>query len=438
MSGGDAHPAPQAEAEHRTSGVAASPASEAGPTSTLEAAAGTVALRPFAGAWFCYFAAIGVYSLYAPLWFQQLGLSALAIGAIASLQAWTRVLAPYGWGWLADHRNQRLALLKIAGVASAVSALALALAGRYGIAAIVVCVAVLFLANGAVMPLTEASLAHHLNMASGRGGGRYGRTRVWGSIGYMVSVTVFGFVLERLGIGTWPWIVFTMWALLAASMWRLPHGQDGTAHESAAPGALRVLRRPEVAWFFASVFCIVVAHTGIYAFFSLFVAAHGMDESTIGLLWTVGLLVEIAFFWHQGQWFSRLSMHGWLLLAALVAALRFGLMAVSGGNLPLLVLTQTTHAITFAAQHAACIALVARYFPGRLRGRGQALYSTLGYGASGVIGGVAGGAIIERLGFAAMFGAAAAAALASAWCVLRSRRAAEAAAPAETGAQRRP
>ena len=43
---------------------------------------------------------------------------------------------------------------------------------------------------------------------------------------------------------------------------------------------------------------------------------------------------------------------------------------------------QLTHAVTFAAHHAACIALVSKHFPGRLRGRGQALYSALGYGLS--------------------------------------------------------
>jgi PPP family 3-phenylpropionic acid transporter len=379
------------------------------------------ALRPYARAWFCYFAAMGVYSLYAPLWFQQLGLSALAIGAIASLQSWTRVFAPYGWAWLADHTNQRQALLRVSGVSCAVTALALALTGRFGIAAVSLCVALLFIANGAVMPLTEASLAHHLNMASGGGGGRYGRTRVWGSIGFMLSVIVFGFVLQRLGLPSWPWIVCGMWALLAWSLWRLPQARDGAHGEAAAPGAMAVLRRPEVAWFFASVFLVVLAHTSIYAFFSLFAASYGMNESAIGLLWTVGLLVEIAFFWYQGHWFERLSLHRWLLLAASLAALRFGVMAASGGNVVALVLTQATHAVTFAAQHAACIALVTRYFPGRLRGRGQALYSTIGYGASGVIGGVAGGALIERWGFPAVFGAAAASALLSALCVLRSQ-----------------
>jgi PPP family 3-phenylpropionic acid transporter len=110
------------------------------------------------------------------------------------------------------------------------------------------------------------------------------------------------------------------------------------------------------------------------------------------------------------------------LLGAGVAALRFAAIALSGGNVVVLALTQTTHAITFAAQHAACIALVTRYFPGRLRGRGQALYSTIGYGASGVIGGVAGGAVIERWGFPALFWAASVSALLAAGCVMRSRR----------------
>jgi PPP family 3-phenylpropionic acid transporter len=183
-----------------------------------------------------------------------------------------------------------------------------------------------------------------------------------------------------------------------------------------------VLRRPEVAWFFAGVFLTVLAHVSLYAFFSLFAASFGMSESAIGLLWSVGVLVEIGFFWTQGHWFHRLSMHNWLLLAAGVATLRFGAMAAFGNWIAVLVLTQMTHAITFGAQHAACITLVSRYFPGGLRGRGQALYTTLGYGLSGVIGGVAGGALIERWGYPAVFWASSGAALLSALCLLRSRR----------------
>ena len=91
-------------------------------------------LRAFAAVWFTYFAAIGLFSTYAPLWFKSLGLPALVIGLIASLQSWTRVLAPYGWGWLADHSGRRVELMRLAAVLAALSAAALALTGRLGLA----------------------------------------------------------------------------------------------------------------------------------------------------------------------------------------------------------------------------------------------------------------------------------------------------------------
>jgi PPP family 3-phenylpropionic acid transporter len=96
-------------------------------------------------------------------------------------------------------------------------------------------------------------------------------------------------------------------------------------------------------------------------------------------------------------------------------------MATLGGAWVVLVLAQCLHALTFAAQHAACTSLIDRYFAGPFRGRGQALYSTLGYGLSGVIGGVAGGAISLRWGFEAVFAAAALVAAAATLCCWRSR-----------------
>ena len=63
-----------------------------------------------------YFGAIGLFSPYSPLWLSHLGYSTLAIGSFAALQSWTRIVAPYGWGWLADHGGRRVALLRVAAV----------------------------------------------------------------------------------------------------------------------------------------------------------------------------------------------------------------------------------------------------------------------------------------------------------------------------------
>jgi MFS transporter, PPP family, 3-phenylpropionic acid transporter len=179
-----------------------------------------------------------------------------------------------------------------------------------------------------------------------------------------------------------------------------------------------------VAWFFASAFFTVLAHTSLYAFFSLYLVSLGYGKGAVGALWAVSVAVEILFFWQQGRWFARWSAHRWLELVALVTAARFAATAGGGAWLPVLLAAQLAHAFTFAGHHAACIVLVGRLFPGRLRGRGQALYTTLGYGLSGLLGGVGGGWIIDHHGYAAVFWVAAGCGLAGWWCARRSSRAA--------------
>jgi PPP family 3-phenylpropionic acid transporter len=353
---------------------------------------------------FAYFAAIGLFNPYAPLWFQSLGYSTLLIGTLASLQSWTRVVAPYAWSWWGDHSGRRVELIRLAAFGALLAAL-----GLFGVRAAVpvaVVVALLFLANSGVVPLYEAMLSQHLNTATGIDPARYGRVRMWGSVGFIVSVTGFGALLEAAGIDVFPWFVAAMNALLLVAALRLPATRSEAVHDEPAPPVLPLLRQPAVAWFFASVFFTVLAHTSLYAFFSLYLVTLGYGKTAVGAFWAISVVVEIAFFWFQGRFFHWLSPVGWLKLVAAVTTLRFIAVAAGGAVPAVLVLAQAAHAITFAGHHAACIALVHRHFPDRLRGRGQALYTTLGYGLSGVIGGVGGGWLIEGLGYPAVFWAA--------------------------------
>lgn len=378
-------------------------------------------LRVFGAVWFCYFASIGAFNPFAPLWFKELGFSTLAIGTIASLQAWTRVLGPYAWGWLGDHGTPRVRLVQLAAGLSLLAACSLLWVRGY--TAVAVCTALLFLANGGVVPLTEATLARHLATGQGMDAGRYGRVRVWGSVGFIVAVVVIGVLLERVGIGFFPLVVVLTYAALVLAAWRLPSAPEPVQGHEGVPPVLSVLRRPAVAWFFSAVFFTVLAHTSLYTFFSLYLDALGHGKATVGVLWAVSVALEIAFFWWQGRFFDRLSPHAWLQWAAAASVIRFALTAAFGALLPVLVLAQALHLLTFAAQHAACIAIITRHFPGALRGRGQALYTVLGYGLSGVVGGLAGGWLSTQFGIRAVFWAAVLAATVGWWCAWRSTRA---------------
>ena len=378
------------------------------------------ALGRFGALTACYFAAIGLFNPYAPLWFQSLGFSTLLIGSIVSMQSWTRVIAPYAWSWAGDHSGRRTELIRLAALGALLAALGLL--GVQAAVPVAVVTALLFLANSGVVPLYEAQLAHLLHTKDGIDPRRYGRVRVWGSVGFIVAVTAFGAMLERFGIGVFPYFVAAMNALLLAAALRLPVTHDEAAQGEAAPPVLPLLKRPAVQWFFASVFFTVLAHSSLYAFFSLYLVSLGYGKAAVGALWAVSVAVEILFFWGQGRWFLLFTPHRWLQVAAAVTALRFAATAAGGVWAPVLVLAQATHAITFAAHHAACIALVHRHFPGRLRGRGQALYTTLGYGLSGVLGGVGGGWLISQQGFEAVFWAAALCAVVAWGCASMAQR----------------
>lgn len=377
-------------------------------------------LAAFGAVWFAYFATIGMFNPYAPLWFKELGFSTLAIGAIASLQSWTRILSPYGWGWLGDRSGRRVAIVRAAALLCVGAAAGLMFVREYAWVAFFT--ALLFLVNGAIVPLSEASLAAHLNQSGEMDTARYGRVRVWGSVGFIVAVLVTGALLQAAGIDLFPYLVTLMFGLLLLATLRLPAAREDVARHAGAPGVGAVLRRPVVAWFFASVFFTVLAHTSLYAFFSLYLDALGYPKAAVGALWAVSVVGEIVFFWFQGRWFGSLSPHRWLTWAAALSVLRFAAIAAFGGHAAVLVFAQLLHAVTFAGHHGACIVLINRYFAGPLRGRGQALYTVLGYGISGVLGGIGGGWLSSRLGFDAVFWVAAAAALAALLCVRAAER----------------
>lgn len=381
-------------------------------------------LWPFAALSASYFAHVGFFNPYLPLWLKDQGYGVLAISAFLSLQAATRLFAPYAWGTLADRTGQRVKLMRYG--ASAALVVAAALWFPLGGAALFVVLLLMFTHTSGVMPMNEAALAQLVSADGTFNVRRYGRVRLCGSLGFLFTVVLAGTWFERFGMQHFPaWAFLTLGAVVA-STWALPDTPEATHHATTRPPDVwPLLRLPEVRWLFVSVFFHVLSHTFIYVFFSLYLDGLGYSKTAIGLLWAVSVVIEIGWFFTQGRWLPLLSLNAWLLLAAGVMVLRMGLTAGLAGWWPVLVLAQALHAVTFAAHHTACIALVSHHFAGGLRGRGQALYTVIGYGLTGVCGGLVGGAVSEVFGMASVFWLAACcagAALASAWRLQRIRR----------------
>ncbi|HVL56187.1 MAG TPA: MFS transporter, partial [Burkholderiaceae bacterium] len=148
-----------------------------------------------------YFAFIGALSPYAALYFAARGLSIVEIGVLMSLPQALRIFAPAFWAWLADRSGKRVVLLRVsAAVAVATMLLFPAAASAPGFAALML---VLFFATAAQLPIAEAMALH---VARGDAG-RYGRLRLWGSIGFIGAVLLLGPLLDRWGVVTLPWLL---------------------------------------------------------------------------------------------------------------------------------------------------------------------------------------------------------------------------------------
>jgi len=359
-------------------------------------------LVPFAALSATYFAHIGFFNPYLPLWLKSQGLPIVVISLLASVQSFTRVFAPYAWGALSDHTGERVRLLRFSAMVALLSSAGLWFNG--GAWWIGLVLGVLFTHTSSMMSLTEAAMAH---LVAGDWG-RYGRIRLWGSAGFMLTVFLAGAWFEHYGMGGFPaWTAVTLAGVLLCTWW-LPNLREAGSHEHAAREAVGpALRQPVVRWFLASLFFHVMAHFAIYGFLSLYLDSLGYSKAMIGALWAVSVVVEIAWFYLQGRLLGRMTMERWLVVCAAATVLRMAMTAGMAGWLAALFVAQALHALTFATHHTACIALVSRHFPGRLRARGQALFTVIGYGFGGVLGVLAGGMIASRWGFELMFAVAA-------------------------------
>jgi len=377
-------------------------------------------LAPFAALSASYFAHIGFFNPYLPLWLKDLGLSITVIGLLTAVQAATRVLAPYGWGWLSDHTGERVKLLRFCAGAALLCSAGLLVQG--GVVCLAFVLLLMFIHTSAMMPMSEAALAHLVSTGGDFDSRRYGRVRLWGSLGFLVTVFVAGAWFEHQGMQSFPsWAVGSLVAL-NLSVWWLPKQREPAHHSDAPLPVMDVLRQPRVQWFFATVFFHVLSHIGIYVFFSLYLDELGYSKTMIGVLWAVSVAAEIVWFFTQSRWLPKCSLSMWMLICAAAMVLRMGLTTWAAEWLLALLFAQVLHALTFATQHTACIALLSHHFPGRLRGRGQALYASIGYGVPGVLGALGGGALSDALGLSSVYAvsiATAALACVCAWQCMR-------------------
>ena len=361
--------------------------------------------RRLAGFYFFYFAYLGAFAPFFSLYLKSIGISAVEIGMLMSLPQLSRIVAPHVWGWLADRRASRLAIVRLAGIAGLVSYLGV-FAGSGFMLLFAVLLAMTFFWSAA-LPLIEATTLGHL----GEETARYGRIRVWGSIGFIVAVVAVGYVLDWVSIKALLWVVLAMMIGMLAFCWKIPEAAV-PPHAADQQPIWHIIRKPEVVALIAACALMAAAHGPYYTFYSIHLVNHGYSKALTGWLWALGVICEIGIFIWMPHLYRAFTLRQILIASFALAVVRFLLIGWAADSTALLVFAQTLHAATFGSFHAAAIGVVHKLFRGRHQARGQAIYGSLAFGLGGTIGGLASGYAWERLGAASTFSLGAACALA--------------------------
>ena len=356
-----------------------------------------------AGFYFFYFSVLGALVPYWGLYLKSIGFSPVDIGSLTAVLMISRIVAPNLWAFIADHREDRMRVVRIAAFLTVVLFAGVFAGTSFWWLAFVMLAFSFFW--HASLPLLEVQVMHHTRHQPGA----YGRVRLWGSLGFIASVTALGPVLDAAG----PWWILPALIALMAGIWlyslTLPESEMAGHMEHAGP-FMKVVMRPEILAFLTACLLMQVSHGPYYTFFSIYLDSHGYSKTVIGLLWAYAVVAEIVVFLFMPRILGHVPVRSVLMTSFALAALRWLMIGYFPDDLPLLILAQTLHAASFGTFHAAGMQMVYKFFVGRHQHRGQAVYSTVAFGLGGAIGSFYSGLTWATLGPGPTFAIAAAAA----------------------------
>lgn len=348
----------------------------------------TVRLAAF---YLLYFGALGALVPYWGPYLKHLGFSPAEIGELMAVFMATRIAAPLLTGWLSDRFGQRMVLVRLATVGSCVTFAGVLGGQSYAWLALV---SVLFsFCRSATLPPYEANTLNHL----GRRADRYGRLRLWGSVGFIGGVVALGVLLERYGESMLPPVVLGIFVAIALLSLTIPD-HPGRPPVEDAPRLMQVLLQPGVIGLFAVSVLMVASHGPYYTFITIHLEDSGYAKSQIGFLWGLGVAAEVGMFLVTSRLLRRFSARTLMVTSLAVTALRWVLIALFVRHLGVLLFAQTLHAFSFGLFHAVNIHVIHRRFTGPLQARGQALYAAVSHGLGGALGSLAAGYAWTGLG----------------------------------------
>lgn len=310
---------------------------------------------------------------YWSLYLQDQGFSFAEIGVLSSIAIITRFFAPFIWGWVADKSGKRMLLVRIATWMEAlIWFMIFIIPNNFQSVALLMLIFSFF--QNAILAQFEGVTLFWLG---DQREALYGRVRKWGSIGFILGVFAIGAILEVVHISMLP--ILLLCIAFLAFIWSFTIKEPDTAPQAQKKleSLIPILKRPEIACLFSIEFIMLFAQAPFYSFYSNYLKAAGFSTTSIGFLWSVGVIAEIIMFAYANRLLARFAWRHLVMTCLLATGIRFVLVGLFADSFGMQFISQSLHAFSFGLFHMVAMRIIFSNFSVGQQGRAQALYSTM-------------------------------------------------------------
>ncbi|MCH8540256.1 MAG: MFS transporter [Opitutales bacterium] len=335
---------------------------------------------------------------------EEVGLRESVIGQLLALSSIAIVISPLIITGLADSRFGGKRLLSWIFLGSTACMLALAWWGTPWAAFVFLGLHMLLFVS--VIPLQDG-----LNFSVQKGRREeglaetpYHHVRVWGTIGFVVP-SLFLFVLFWLGASTVVilYVAAFVGVLGYINTLRLPSfvaapavkKQKGKKHGVPTMEAIRVFANPRMVVIGAGLFLAHLGSAAYFGFYPLYLTREiGLSERSAGLVFNIGVVVEIVFILGFGWALRKLGLRRLLVIAMALTALRMFLLAAFP-TVGMAIVSQVFHGMVVIALQVGPVLFLNSLAGDHFRSSIQGFYTMAIAGSSRVVGHLWAGSLAE-------------------------------------------
>ena len=297
---------------------------------------------------FFYFSIIGVFIIFLPKILEIYGYESYQIGIIYSISPLIRFLIPF---FFLKFFCFNQSLYKKALLISILSAVSFYFT-IHNIYLFTISNFFLGISLGIILPYIESYSLEYLKKE------RYGKSRLYGSIGFMlIGVVLAKFLNIDFNYGI-DFFVISVFFMVFYGYKIIKMDEFKKSDNSTKKGNFSLISHK---YLWISIILMQVSFAGFYNFFTIYEFKHGISYETISYLWAFGVICEIILFNYQTKFF-RFSLLFLLKISIFFTLIRWLMLFFFPSNLPILYLSQSLHAFSFALYHTVILSYLSKLY----------------------------------------------------------------------------